>query len=95
MLKKVRVRGVLIDFSANSINEFYNLEPVIVQLMIASGKTPTTLKCLGYLPMAKGSEKLTMKDMQCTSRPKIWPTSLRFDITSSHPASFPQLMCVK
>ena len=28
VLKKVRVRGVLVDFSAKSINEFYNLEPV-------------------------------------------------------------------
>ena len=28
VLKKVRVRRVLVDFSANSINEFYNLELV-------------------------------------------------------------------
>ena len=28
MLKKVKVRGVLVDFSLNSINEFYNLELV-------------------------------------------------------------------
>ena len=25
-MKKVRVRGVLVDFSAKSINKFYNLE---------------------------------------------------------------------
>ena len=28
VLKKVRVRGVLVDFSAKSINRYYNLEPV-------------------------------------------------------------------
>ena len=28
VLKKVRVRGVLVDFSAKSINQYYNLEPV-------------------------------------------------------------------
>ena len=28
IVKKVRVRGVLVDFSAESINQFYNLDPV-------------------------------------------------------------------
>ena len=28
VLKKVRVRGVLVDFSAKSINRYYNIEPV-------------------------------------------------------------------
>ena len=28
MVKKVRVKEVLVDFSAKSINEFYNLESV-------------------------------------------------------------------
>ena len=28
VLKKVRVRGVLVDFIAKSINEFYNLETI-------------------------------------------------------------------
>ena len=28
VLKRVRVRGVLVDFSAKSINQYYNLEPV-------------------------------------------------------------------
>ena len=28
VLKKVRVRGVLVDFSAKSINQYYNLDPV-------------------------------------------------------------------
>ena len=28
VLQKVRVHGVLVDFSAKSINRFYNLEPV-------------------------------------------------------------------
>ena len=28
VLKKVRVRGVLVDFSAKSVNQYYNLDPV-------------------------------------------------------------------
>ena len=28
VLKRVRVRGVLVDFSVNSINQYYNIEPV-------------------------------------------------------------------
>ena len=28
VVKKVRVRGVLVDFSAESINQFYNLDPI-------------------------------------------------------------------
>ena len=28
VVKKVRVRGVLVDFNAKSVNEFYNLESV-------------------------------------------------------------------
>ena len=28
VVKKVRVRGVLVDFSMDSINQFYNLDPV-------------------------------------------------------------------
>ena len=28
VMKKVRVRGVLVDFSAKSINRYYNLEPI-------------------------------------------------------------------
>ena len=28
VLKKVRVKGVLVDFTTKSFNEFYNLEPV-------------------------------------------------------------------
>ena len=28
VVKKVRVHGVLVDFSAESINQFYNLDPV-------------------------------------------------------------------
>ena len=28
VVKKVRVRGVLVDFSTESINQFYNLDPI-------------------------------------------------------------------
>ena len=31
VVKKVRVRGVLVDFSVESINQFYNLDPVSLE----------------------------------------------------------------
>ena len=33
VLKKVRVCGVLVDFSAKSINRYYNLEPEVLRLL--------------------------------------------------------------
>ena len=41
VVKKVRVRGVLVDFSAQSINQFYNLDPIPLSLLIGcmSGQT--------------------------------------------------------
>ena len=56
VLKKVRVRGVLVDFSAKSIKAYYNLEPVNAKpydrLYV---KTQTTPRSLGCSPMAKVS----------------------------------------
>ena len=45
ILKKVRVLGVLVEFSAKSINEYYNLEPVNEHI-ISSTKAPTIPKFL-------------------------------------------------
>ena len=42
VFKKVRVRGVLVDFSAQSINQFYNLDPVPLSLLIGSMSGQTT-----------------------------------------------------
>ena len=48
MNKKVRVRGVWVDFYAKSINEYYNLEPVDIGRLIASMWPQTTLRSFGY-----------------------------------------------
>ena len=48
VVKKVRVRGVLVDFSANSINQFYNLDQVPpLSLLIGSTSGPTSLRSSG------------------------------------------------
>ena len=44
VLKKVRVRGVLVDFSAESINCFYGLEHIPPAPLISSASTPITLR---------------------------------------------------
>ena len=40
VLKRVRVHGVLVDFNANSINEYYNLEPVTSKAYDRLHETP-------------------------------------------------------
>ena len=47
VVKKVRVRGVLVDFSAQSINQFYNLDPVPLSLLIGSMSGQTTPRSSG------------------------------------------------
>ena len=49
VLKKVRVRGVLVDFSVNSINEFYNLEPVNSASYDSLQENPNYLEVLRLL----------------------------------------------
>ena len=48
VVKKVRVRGVLVDFSAESINQFYNLDPIPPEPFDGSTSGPIT-------PMSFGS----------------------------------------
>ena len=52
VVKKVRVRGVLVDFSSESINQFYNLDPVPPpppprSLLFGSTSGPITLRSFG------------------------------------------------
>ena len=52
VLKKVQIHGVLVDFSAKSINRYYNLESVP---MIGFTKTLTTQKSLGFSHTGRAS----------------------------------------
>ena len=54
VLKKVRVHGVLVDFSEKSINEYYNLEPVNFEAYERLHEAPTIPKFLGCLKTRQG-----------------------------------------
>ena len=49
VLKKVQVHGVLVDFSAKSINSYYNLEPVNLEAYDRLHENPNYLEVLGML----------------------------------------------
>ena len=49
VLKRVRVRRVLVDFSVNSINEYYNLESVNSEAYDRLHETPNYLEVLRML----------------------------------------------
>ena len=58
MLKRVRVRGVLIDFSAKSINRYYNLEPVNLKAYDRLHEHPNYPEVLRMLTNGQGEWKL-------------------------------------
>ena len=58
VLKKVRVRGVLVDFRANSINEFYNLEPVNSEAYDRLQENPDYSEMLRLLTNGQGKWKV-------------------------------------
>ena len=55
VLKKVHVRGVLVDFNAKSINHYYNLELVNREAYDRLHETLTTRKSLGCSQMGRAS----------------------------------------
>ena len=58
VLKKVRVRGVLVDFSAKSINCYYNFEPVNPEAYDWLHENPNYPKVLRMLTNGQGEWKL-------------------------------------
>ena len=54
VVKQVWVRGVLVDFSARSINEFYNLNRLVTKSTIDFKKTLTTPEVLRMLTNGQG-----------------------------------------
>ena len=79
MLKKVRVRGVLVDFSAKSINRYYNLEPVNLEAFDRLHKHPNYPEFLRLLTNGQGEWKLNneghamhFKAKHLAYIPKVW-----------------------
>ena len=79
ILKKVRVRGVLVDFSAKSINRYYNLEPVNLEAYDRLHEHPNYPEVLRMLTKGQGEWKLNseghvvhFKAKHLTYIPKVW-----------------------
>ena len=94
-MKKVRVRGVLVDFSATSINRYYNLEPVNPEAYDKLHEHLNYPEVHRMLTNGQGEWKLNSEGHVMHFKANIWPTFLRYDITSSRRVSFQRLMCVK
>ena len=58
VLKEVRVRGVLVDFSTKSINLYYNLDPVNSEAFDQLHEHPNYLEVLWFLTNGRGEWKL-------------------------------------
>ena len=58
VLKKVRVRRILVDFSAKSINAYYNLAPVNSEAYDRLQASPNYLEVLRMLTNRRGERKL-------------------------------------
>ena len=79
VLKKVWVRGVLVDFSAKSINRHYNLEPVNPKAFYQLHEQPNYLEVLKILTNGHGEWKLNseghvvhFKAKHLAYIPKVW-----------------------
>ena len=79
VVKKVRVRGVLVDFSAQSINQFYNLDPVPPEPFDRLYERPDYLEILKVLTNGQGEWKLNseghvvhFKAKHLAYIPKVW-----------------------
>ena len=79
VLKKVRVHGVLVDFSANSIHHYYNLEPVTFEAFDRLHENPNYSEVLWLLTNGRGEWKLNneghamhFKVKHLAYIPKVW-----------------------
>ena len=95
VLKKVQVRGILVDFSAESINSYYSLDHVPSDPFDRLYEHPDYPEIIRVLTNGRASGSSIVRAMQSTSRPSTWPLSLRYGITSSHRVSSRQRTCVK
>ena len=79
MLKKVKVRGVLVDFSLNSINEFYNLELVNSEAYNGLQENLNYPEVLRLLTNGQGEWKVNIEEhaihfkaKHLAYSPKVW-----------------------
>ena len=79
VLNKVRVCGVVVDFSTKSINEYYHLEPVNSDAYDKLLETPNYLEVLRMLTEDQGEWKLNneghavhFKAKHLAYIPKVW-----------------------
>ena len=79
VVKKVRVRGVLVDFSAESINQFYNLDPVPPEPFYRLHERPDYPEVIRVLTNGRGEWKLNsdgyavhFKAKHLAYIPKVW-----------------------
>ena len=79
VLKKVRVRGVLVHFSAKSINRHYNLEPVNLEDFDQLHEQPNYPEVLRMLTNGDGEWKINseghavhFKAKHLAYIPKVW-----------------------
>ena len=79
VVKKVRVRGVLVDFNAQSINQFYNLDPVPPEPFDRLYERPDYPEVLPVLTNGRGEWKLNseghavhFKAKHLAYIPKVW-----------------------
>ena len=79
VVKKVRVRGVLVDFSVKSINQFYNLDPVPPEPFDRLHEQPDYPEVLRVLTNGRGEWKLNseghavhFKAKHLAYIPKVW-----------------------
>ena len=63
VIKKVRVRGVLVDFSVQSINQFYNLDPVPPEPFDRLYERPNYPEVLWVLTNGRGEWKLNSEGL--------------------------------
>ena len=79
ILKRVRVHGVLVNFSANSINRYYNLEAVNLKAYDRLNENPNYLEVIRMLTNGQGEWKLNneghtmhFKAKHLAYIPKVW-----------------------
>ena len=79
VLKKVRVRGVLVDFNTKYINEFYNLEPINGEAYDRLQETPNYLEVLRLITNGQGEWNVNneghavhFKSKHLAYIPKVW-----------------------
>ena len=79
MIKRVRVRGVLVDFSVKSINQYYNLEPVNLEAYYRLHEHPNYPEVLRLLTNGQGEWKLSseghvvhFKAKHLAYIPRVW-----------------------